>query len=312
MADHRRNYEDDSPRWHDRNWTDRMRDEARSWFGDEKSRRRRGNDERDDRYPYGGDRASRYDPSSRGSAGYGDDRSARWEGPRDDRGYADYGYPGASTGAYRTDDRPYHERYRYREDPPYDRDEAGRYGGGWSGRFRYPHGTDAARDYSRAAREQRDDYMRWSAESDGAEWTDEGRGRDEGPSWGRRERGGYWRQYDRPFAQSPYYGRGPKDYQRSDDRVREEVCDAMTDDPLLDASEITVAVAHGEVTLSGSVTTRDQKRRAEDVAERISGVRDVTNQLRVAQPSGHGHTATQPVTQASGQGTPSKSSGTSA
>ena len=37
----------------------------------------------------------------------------------------------------------------------------------------------------------------------------------------------------------------------------------------------------GEVMLRGSVTSREQKRRAEDVAERISGVRDVTNQLRV-------------------------------
>jgi osmotically-inducible protein OsmY len=311
MADHRRNYEDSDPRRHDRNWADRARDEVRSWFGDDDSRRHRGNDERDDRHPYGGDRTSRYDPA-RGYASYGDDRSTRWEGPRDDPRHADYGYPGASTGAYRTDDRPYHERFRYREDPPYDRDEPGRYGGGWSGRFRYPHGTDAARVYYRAARDQRDDYQRWSADSDGAEWTEEGRGRDEGPSWGRRERGGYWRQYDRPLTQSPYYGRGPKDYQRPDDRVREEVCDAMTDDPLLDASEITVTVAHGEVTLTGSVTTRDQKRRAEDVAERISGVKDVTNQLRVAQPGGHAHTATQPVTQASGQGTPSKSSGTSA
>jgi hypothetical protein len=311
MADHRRNYEDSDPRRHDRNWADRARDEVRSWFGDDDSRRHRGNDERDDRHPYGGDRTSRYDPA-RGYASYGDDRSTRWEGPRDDPRHADYGYPGASTGAYRTDDRPYHERFRYREDPPYDRDEPGRYGGGWSGRFRYPQGTDAARDYYRAARDQRDDYQRWSADSDGAEWTEEGRGRDEGPSWGRRERGGYWRQYDRPLTQSPYYGRGPKDYQRPDDRVREEVCDAMTDDPLLDASEITVTVAHGEVTLTGSVTTRDQKRRAEDVAERISGVKDVTNQLRVAQPGGHAHTATQPVTQASGQGTPSKSSGTSA
>jgi hypothetical protein len=311
MADHRRNYEDSDPRRHDRNWADRARDEVRSWFGDDDSRRHRGNDERDDRHPYGGDRTSRYDPA-RGYASYGDDRSTRWEGPRDDPRHADYGYPGASTGAYRTDDRPYHERFRYREDPPYDRDEPGRYGSGWSGRFRYPHGTDAARDYYRAARDQRDDYQRWSADSDGAEWTEEGRGRDEGPSWGRRERGGYWRQYDRPLTQSPYYGRGPKDYQRSDDRVREELCDAMTDDPLLDASEITVTVAHGEVTLTGSVTTRDQKRRAEDVAERISGVKDVTNQLRVAQPGGHAHTATQPVTQASGQGTPSKSSGTSA
>jgi osmotically-inducible protein OsmY len=310
MADYRRHYEDDGPRRHDRSWADRAREEVRSWFGEDASRRHRGNDERDDRHPYGGDRSSRYDPAWRGSEP-DDDRSARWEGPRDDRRYADYGYPGASTGAYRTDDRPYHERYRHREEPPYDRDDAGRYGGGWSGRFRSPQDPDAARDYFRAARDQRDDYARWSEESDGRQ--DEDRAHYEAPSWSRRERGGYWREYDRAVARSPYYGRGPKDYQRPDGRVREEICDAMTDDPLLDASEITVAVVQGEVTLTGSVTTRDQKRRAEDVAERISGVRDVTNQLRVARgPNGHPHSAAPQVTQASGQGTPSKStSGTS-
>ena len=136
--------------------------------------------------------------------------------------------------------------------------------------------------------------------------------------WARRERGGYWRQYEAP---RPHYaGRGPKDYQRSDDRVREEICDCMTDDPMLDASEIVVVVNNGEVTLSGSVTSRDQKRRAEDVAERISGVKDVTNQLRVTRDDGHDWATTlttagtaQPVAQASGKGTPSKStSGTSA
>ena len=31
-------------------------------------------------------------------------------------------------------------------------------------------------------------------------------------------------------------GRGPKDYTRSDDRIREEVCDRLTDDPRVDAS----------------------------------------------------------------------------
>ena len=313
MADYRRHDEHEGPRRHGRNWADRARDEVRSWFGDEPSRRRAGNDEREDRYPYGGERSSRYDPAWRAHDNYDEERSSRWEGARDERRRADYGYPGASTGAYRTDDRPYHERYRYRNDAPYDRDDPGRYGGGWSGRFRYPYGTEAARDYYRAAREQQDDYMRSSAESDGAEWTDDGRGHDEAPTWQSRERGGYWRQYDRSQPQPPYYGRGPKDYQRSDDRVREEICDAMTYDPLLDATEITVAVAQGEVTLSGSVTTRDQKRRAEDVAERISGVRDVTNQLRVTRgPNGHSHTAPQQVTQVSGQGTPSKSSRTSA
>ena len=105
-----------------------------------------------------------------------------------------------------------------------------------------------------------------------------------------------------------YAGRGPKDYQRSDDRVREEICDCMTDDPMLDASEITVVVNKGEVMLSGTVTSRDQKRRAEDVADRISGVKDVTNQLRVSrEANGHSHTAAPLVSQASGNGTPSKS-----
>jgi Flp pilus assembly secretin CpaC len=85
----------------------------------------------------------------------------------------------------------------------------------------------------------------------------------------------------------------------------------MTDDPMLDASEITVQVSKGEVTLNGTVTSREQKRRAEDVAERISGVKDVTNQLRVSrEANGHNHTAAQPVTQTSGTGTPSKSSST--
>jgi hypothetical protein len=151
----------------------------------------------------------------------------------------------------------------------------------------------------------------------------------DGPLRGPRERGGYWRQYEAAryeAARSHYIGRGPKGYKRSDDRIREEICDRMTEDPLLDASEIEVNVNDGEVTLSGSVMSRDQKRRAEDVAERISGVRDVTNQLRVtrngtghdwaadsSRAAGPGITSSQPVSEASGKGTPSKTtSGTSA
>ena len=79
-----------------------------------------------------------------------------------------------------------------------------------------------------------------------------------------------------------YAGRGPKDYQRSDERIREEISDRMTDDDSLDASNITVQVQKGEVTLTGTVTTREQKRRAEDLAEGSSGVREVTNNVRVS------------------------------
>jgi osmotically-inducible protein OsmY len=77
-------------------------------------------------------------------------------------------------------------------------------------------------------------------------------------------------------------GRGPKGYTRSDDRIREDVCDRLTDDPHVDASEIDVRVANGEVTLSGTVTDRTAKRHAEDLAERIGGVRHVQNNLRVS------------------------------
>ena len=57
--------------------------------------------------------------------------------------------------------------------------------------------------------------------------------------------------------------------------------DALTADPLVDASEIVVQVENGHVTLTGTVLAREQKRRAEDCAERVSGVEDVTNNLRV-------------------------------
>ena len=196
------------------------------------------------------------------------ERGSRWEGPSDDRAF----------GTYRTDDRDYHDRDFY------DR--------------------------------QRHDRT-WSAHNP-EEWGRQHLPRDGGlPAWGPRERGGYWRQYE--AARPQYAGRGPKGYKRPDDRIREEICDCMTDDPALDASQIVVEVIDGEVTLSGSVMSRDQKRRAEDVAERTSGVRDVTNQLRVtrdgnghdwaadsSRAAGTGNTSSQPVSEAVGKGTSSK------
>lgn len=79
-------------------------------------------------------------------------------------------------------------------------------------------------------------------------------------------------------------GRGPKNYRRPDARICEDVNQRLSDDPWLDASEIEVAVSNGEVTLSGTVSRREDKRRAEDLAEQVSGVGHVQNNLR-AQPS---------------------------
>lgn len=76
-------------------------------------------------------------------------------------------------------------------------------------------------------------------------------------------------------------GRGPKGYTRSDDRIREDVSDALSDDSMVDASDISVTVSGSEVTLNGTVQNRSAKRRAEDCADNVSGVKHVQNNLRV-------------------------------
>jgi osmotically-inducible protein OsmY len=80
----------------------------------------------------------------------------------------------------------------------------------------------------------------------------------------------------------PYAGRGPKGYERSDERIREDVCDRFTRHGYLDASDIEVRVEKGEVFLTGTVDSREAKHLAEDLAEECSGVRNVQNQLRLS------------------------------
>ncbi|WP_341018872.1 BON domain-containing protein [Brevundimonas diminuta] len=76
-------------------------------------------------------------------------------------------------------------------------------------------------------------------------------------------------------------GRGPRGYTRSDERIREDVSDRLSDDWRVDASDIEVSVTGGEVTLGGTVRSRDDKRRAEDLADDCSGVKHVQNNLRI-------------------------------
>lgn len=79
----------------------------------------------------------------------------------------------------------------------------------------------------------------------------------------------------------PHRGKGPKGYQRSDERIKDDINDRLSDDSFIDASEIDVTVENCEVVLTGTVDSREEKRRAEDIAERISGVKNVENRLKV-------------------------------
>lgn len=196
-------------------------------------------------------------------------RDWRTEG---DRG-PDEVYGGAQGyGPYRRDDArgerggfdPYRENYYGLP--------GGFYGGipgGYAGRDRYDRGAYADRDLYGSNRGYRH----------GQGGYDEDRGffsraADEVSSWFGDEDAERRREQD-------HRGRGPKNYQRSEVRLQEDVCDRLTDDDTLDASEITVQVKDCEVTLDGSVTSRYAKRRAEDCADSVSGVQHVQNNLRV-------------------------------
>ncbi|HKG90725.1 MAG TPA: BON domain-containing protein [Gemmatimonadaceae bacterium] len=182
---------------------------------------------------------------------------------------------------------------RYGRGGPYNR---GYYGGGTTGEENWGRwGTSRG-------------YGGYGEPSAGRGWEREGWGRESGygsyRDYGGRyagERGGYTERYGR----EPYYGsygweagayggryggegrrgtfvgRGPKGWRRSDDRIREEVNEALARHPDVDASDVEVRVENGVVTLSGVVEDRRQKRLAEDVVEDVFGVDDVDNGLKV-------------------------------
>ncbi|MCB1883736.1 MAG: BON domain-containing protein [Geminicoccaceae bacterium] len=116
---------------------------------------------------------------------------------------------------------------------------------------------------------------------------DEGRGffdraGDEIASWFGDDEAERRRRADAP-VDGNYRGQGPKGYARSDARILEDVSDRMSEDSRLDASDIEVGVKDGEVTLNGVVSDRAAKRRAEDLADGVTGVKHVQNNLRVRQ-----------------------------
>jgi hypothetical protein len=85
----------------------------------------------------------------------------------------------------------------------------------------------------------------------------------------------------RPRLHDDHFGKGPKGYRRSDERLQDECCEILMRHAGIDASEIEVRTEDGVVTLTGRVGDRRTKRLAEDTVERVYGVHDVLNGITV-------------------------------
>jgi hypothetical protein len=159
---------------------------------------------------------------------------------------------------------------RYQADDP----------GSWNDRWQESYGPRAAEEGSFRRREEGTHGAYWSPER--TDFSDYGQGR---PS---------------DYGAGQFRGKGPKGYRRSDERIREDVCECLTEDDYIDATNIEVHVKDCEVMLTGTVSSRQEKRRAEDIIERLTGVRDVHNQLRVSDATtqtGTGKTEPRPLDQ---------------
>jgi hypothetical protein len=241
-----RDYDRDYQRDDDRNW----RNGPEDW-----EHRRRGDDRQGD-YATGRDRPTQY--QNRGEYGAS----------------GTYGRGGGTQQGYRQDWQG------QRQDDEYGRGSGGqRYGENWQGR-------------SGAAGSMRGtDYEYRDQQYGGQQY---GRGRDYGSYSGtsaQGEYGGMGYRSGTPMTTysyteywlipGPHTGKGPRGYQRDDERIREDVNHRLTQHGQIDASDIDVSVQNGEVTLHGTADDRQQKRLAEDIAEDVPGVRDVHNNIKV-------------------------------
>lgn len=249
-----------------------------------------------------------------------DDERRRWNEDRNRQGWQGYGQSG--WGANQGRPRPYYERPESQAD--YDRlgygqDYDRRFGEGGSGQgyggggffgeynrnrgYGGGYGGEAWRGSGRGEGEGwapggYDTGYRGGRENQRSWWD---RASDEVSSWMGDEEAERRRRLD--YARGGHYGKGPRGYTRSDDRIREDIHDRLTDDWMLDATNITVTVSSGEITLDGTVNSREDKRRAEDLAEHVSGVRHVQNNLRVQQQGSETATSTGTTRSSSGAST---------
>lgn len=69
--------------------------------------------------------------------------------------------------------------------------------------------------------------------------------------------------------------------ERRDGAIADELRRRLADDPALDASDVRVEVDHGAVSLAGTVDSREDRRRAEDLVRSVAGVHEIVDALEI-------------------------------
>jgi osmotically-inducible protein OsmY len=228
--------------------------------------------------------------------------------------YGDDGRPGAGRGGFSRLDPIDEDRNRSGGFDRYDQSGRGRQGYGWSS------DQGGSNDFRQGNAQRNSGLSGHGRQSRGQEPRSSGAQSDVfGSGYGGHSASGshdqdHWDQ-SQARTQQDHRGRGPKNYTRSDERLLEDLSEKLSEDPLIDASEISVEVKQGVVTLSGTVEKRWMKHQAEDLAERCSGVKDVENNIKVKRGSewdtgsGSGSSGGE-VADATGSGSATLSAGT--
>ncbi len=84
-----------------------------------------------------------------------------------------------------------------------------------------------------------------------------------------------------PNLRAPFYGFAPRNYQKTDQQILNEVCERLTLHGELDVRDIDVHCRNGVIRLEGSVPSRWMRRAIEAVTESVYGVADVEDELEI-------------------------------
>lgn len=82
--------------------------------------------------------------------------------------------------------------------------------------------------------------------------------------------------------QQKHRGRGPAGYDRPDEQVLAAVNEALTQDAMLDPTNISATVHGGRVVLDGTVASEADRRQAEECVSAVHGVTSFDNNLKVS------------------------------